>query len=437
NMYYNNSKSYILYFNHNMLMREFGNIISCGNLLYFISNQMYDMIPDSYFVRDYALRASSSVNINLNLQNLKTVDNYTGGIILFHSRSIGFDIYPFVRFIDSDTYVAQKTGEPNPIFFTTNPQELDRRLYAYNLPVVLSYNPNIFERLTFGGTITMKSYTDRHKIITQKDKRLKNFQVRNGMYINYNKSGIERYKTTTTDSNNTTLYYYYKYDPSTSSYVAITDINDIIDKKLIKVKTITDSYFTNITSTIDQVFFMENIFNYVLMNVNNIKIPIINVDFVYDLLSYNDFSLVSSNDIYRYKSIYEVIMNSSLPISGTTPVNQVPEYDSETRKYYREFLYNKYLRSMIIFVNSEIYKRIIDFESNISTLTISRADLSVEGNIEVKALKEVDRNQIPYIVNFNPNLNMNSKVKVVNVEIKIKTIQSGIIEQTIVYFIVQ
>lgn len=438
NMYYNNGKSYITYFNHNMSMKDFGNIISCGNLMYFISNQMYDMIPESYFLKDYLLRAGSSTNINLNLQNLKTTGNYTGGLILFHQKVVGFDMYPFVRFIDSDTYVVQKTGEPNPIFFTTNPQELDRRLYAYNLPFVLSYNPNIFDRITFGGTITMKSYTDRHKSITQKDKRLKNLQVRNGMYIHYNKSGIERYKTTTIDSNSTTLYHYYKYDKSTNSYIAITDINDIIDKKLIKTRTITDSYFANITSTVDQVFFMENIFNYVMMNINNIKIPIINEDFVYDLASYKDFRLISSGDIYKYKSIYEVIMNATSTITGTTPVNQVPEYDSDTRKYYREFLYNKYLRSMIIFVNSEIYNRVINFEEeNDSTISINKDDLNVNGNVEVKTLKEVDRNQIPYIVNFNPNLNMNSKVKVANVEIRIKTIQSGIIEQTIVYFVLQ
>lgn len=429
NMYYNNGKSYIMYFNHNMSMRDFGDIISCGNLLYFYTNQMFIIIPESHFIKDCLLKG--------NLTDLQTLDGYTGGIILFNNPSSGFDLYPFIRFIDSDSYVEKYTGETSPIFFTSYPQELDRRLYAYNLPFVLNYNPNIFDVLTFGGTIRMRTYTDRHKSITQKDKRLKNLQVRNGMYINYNKAGIDRYKTASKDINNNDIYYYYKYDSSSGNYIAITDINEIIDKKLVHFQTIQDSYFSNITSTIDQVFFMENIFNYVINNINNIKIPIIDQTLIYEEdLNYNNFNMITSGNIYRYKSIYEDVMDPNINIYGTTPVNAVSEYDEESMKYYREFLYNKYLRSIIIFINSQIYRIITDFESNASEISLSGPDFTVTGVIEVKKIKDLDSNQIPYVINFNPNLNMNSQVKVANVDIQIKTIQSGIIEETIIYIIV-
>lgn len=470
NVYYNNARFSVRRFNHEVSMEEFGTILACGNMIAiaylglhivnrFIPNRLdetdrYFLIPDSYFLKQikmsYDVNANTSVSIAI--ENLKTSHGFMGGIVVFHKENKDGTFYPTLRATDIRELIEEITGEKDPIFLTNNRQEMDKRLYTSGIEPIVVYDKTLLRNM-FRISRFMTTYTDRHSSVIEYIN--KNLQIQHkplkGIFVSNNLIGLKHLKTHKKVDANTTLYYYYIYDENQSVYKKVDKIEDVIDIKIPKYPNFEDIYFKIINGTVDRVFFMHNIHKYVSENVRKITIPVLDMDHMIQSTdqSRNYFfeaSLVTSGSIFEYPSLWGYIhdynnANPNNPINTATALVRIllyngiiKEYDEKTGLYYREFLYNKYLRYIMIKANAELYRRTLAYIEGESSGNISLVlpDYTLEGSIEVRKLKELEQRERAIVSEVYPTIKPNDLIKVCRAELRYKTILSGIITETIV-----
>lgn len=470
NVYYDNRRFAVRRFNHEISMEEFGTILACGNMIAvaylglhiasrFIpkgldNTDRYFLIPDSYFLQQVKMlyNVSASTSVSIAVENLKTSHGFMGGIVIFHKENKDGTFYPTLRATDIRELIEEITGEKDPIFLTNNRQEMDKRLYTSGIEPLVLYDKTRLRDM-FRISRFMTTYTDRHNSVVEyidKSLQIKHKPLK-GIFVSNNLVGLKHLKTYKKIDTNTNLYYYYIYDENLNAYRKIDKIEDVIDIKMPKYPNFEDIYFKIINGTVDRVFFMHNIHKYVSENIRKITIPVIDMDHIIQDTnkSVNYFfeaSLIAGGLIFEYPSLWEYIhnynnANPSNPINTATALVRIllhngiiKEYDEKTGLYYREFLYNKYLRYIMIKTNAELYRRTMEYIEGETDGRISlvNPDYTIEGLIEVKKLKELEQKERAIVSEVYPNIKPNDMIKVCRAELQYKTILSGIITETIV-----
>ncbi|MCS7318129.1 MAG: hypothetical protein NZZ41_07500, partial [Candidatus Dojkabacteria bacterium] len=277
------------HFKYYLEMDEMIKIISCGNMLCYISDfrDRLSVWFDSYFFREFA-----DLENGLKLKDSSDEKFGEGGIILFLDYVKSFEL-PFKRVFSSEEIVRKATGEEERIILVNDPilknKILDKRLYAFGLPMFFGYSMESDKMITIGGSSVMMTYTDRHYhvVIKQNSKN----KIKYGIMIDLDGSNKDLYKIMNKIDNNEYYFYYKKSCSNDNNFTAVKNIEEILDINFLRRKSIRDDFIYEVMKNsanqinINHFYPQEFYNNYIASNIDKLRIPILVKEFLPERLS--------------------------------------------------------------------------------------------------------------------------------------------------------
>lgn len=435
NTYYEKESLNARYFRYDISMDEMIKIISCGNMLCYV-NDFKDKLSVwfySMFFKEFFNLQDSSISLARSTSPIGE-----GGIILFLNYVEEF-ILPFKKVYTSEQIVKKFTGEEEPILLVNDAnlrrKVLDKRLYAFGLPNHFLYSYKQDKIVPIGGSPFMMTYTDRHyHVVIREGSKNK---IKYGIMIDLSGENKDLYKIAQ-KVNNGELFFYYKKECNNSQEIkAIRKIEDILDMNFISKKIIKDDFFyevmgTNTSININEFYPQDFYNNYIADNISKLRIPIIIRELVPNDIyeDYKKFSLMQNRLIYSLPSVFEEYD------TFLVDKREFLEYSKKYGVYFREVLYNKYIRSIIIEVHSALYRKIAT--RNFEDFNFFVEDFRFSCSFEIKTKREIvdmleDINQINLVNDNLATVSNDMPVVLARANLTLPSANFGIIDQTNVF----